>query len=208
MAHKTLPIFFIDLETTGHDPLKRVGDHLIRWHEIIDIGGVIVDQRTLLILDVFEAKIAPEHPERCLPHLVNDYPAREIRGEWDNACSLKVAINSLFKFIKRFGTICIPGGQNWFFDWNFLSIAFAWCGISEEEWIKYLHYTRFDTRSMAIQELLTDNKVYDPDEFSIRTGRLLVRLGIEPEPEVHEAINGAMKSFEVYKKLRELRLLR
>lgn len=208
MIRETLPLFFTDLETTGHDPLKRIGNHLIRWHEIIDIGGIMVDQKTLQILATFEAKIIPKHPERCLPNLINDYLARAMRGEWKDALPLETVIKLLFGFINQFHAVCIPGGQNWFFDWNFLSVAFAWCGISEKEWRKYFHYTRFDTRSMAIQELLAVHETYDPEEFSLRNGRLLERLEIEPEPEVHKAINGAMKAFEIYKKLRKLRLLR
>lgn len=205
MHGKALPLFFIDLETTGHDPIKRIDDKLVRWHEIIDIGGIMVDPNTLLISDTFERKVTPEHPERCLPNLVNNYPARAIKGEWDKALPIETAIDLFFKFIEQFNTVCIPGGQNWFFDWSFLSVAFAWCKISEEKWRQHLHYTRFDTRSMAIQELLPADEAYNPDEFSLRNGHLLKQLGIKPEPKVHRAINGAMKAYEVYKKLRELR---
>ncbi|OGZ00405.1 MAG: hypothetical protein A2945_03615 [Candidatus Liptonbacteria bacterium RIFCSPLOWO2_01_FULL_52_25] len=204
------PLLFLDLETTGHDPVRRIGDHLVPWHEIIDIGALFVDEKDLSIVGKFSEKVTPEHPERCLPNLVNHYPERAARGEWDEAISLDAAIGQLFDFVRSYaaGTAAIPGGQNWFFDWNFLSVAFAWCGVSENTWKKHIHYTRFDTRSMAIQELLRPGEGYDPDAFSLRNGRLLERLGIPPEPEVHEGLNGALKSFEIYKKLRELRALR
>ena len=202
MAKTIHPLLFIDLETTGHDPLKRVHDHLVLWHEIIDIGALLVEEEGLTVVGKFEKKVVPEHPERCLPRLVNNYNERAKGGEWATAASLGVAINELLGFAGKCGVVSIPGGQNWFFDWSFLSAAFAWCGISDGEWSKHLHYTRFDTRSMAIPKLLAAGEVYRPDEFSLRNGRLLTRLGLEPEPEVHEAINGAKKALEVYQCLR------
>lgn len=198
------PLLFLDLETTGHDPLARIGDHLIPWHEVIDIGAVLVDQEGLEVVGEFQEKVRPIHPERCLPDLVNNYKERAAHGEWDGALALPDAIRQLLNFAKSRGTVSIPGGQNFFFDWTFLTVALAWCGISEGEWRKYIHYTRFDTRSMAVQALLDPGQIYDPQEFSMRNNRLLLRLGIEPEAEVHEAINGARKAFEVFRKLRAL----
>ncbi len=194
-------LLFLDLETTGHDPLKKVNGYLVPWHEIIDIAALLVEQKNLKVLGFLKTKVRPEHPERCLPNLVNHYPERAARGEWDEAVPLRHALDELLPFASKYGTVAVPGGQNWFFDWSFLTVAFAWCDISESEYSKHLHYTRFDTRSMAVQELLRPGEVYDPAEFSIRNGRLLTRLGLEPEPEVHEAINGARKAFEVYRKL-------
>ena len=129
---------------------------------------------------------------------------RAARGEWKMARDLKSSLKDLLRFAIYWSIPAIAGGQNFFFDWNFLTVAFAQCGISEEERSKALHYTCFDTRSMAMQALLKPGEVYSPDEFSVRNGKLLSRLDIEPEPEVHEAINGARKAFEVYKKLREI----
>lgn len=202
---KVHPLLFLDLETTGHDPLKRVGQNLVPWHEIIDIGGILVDPERLSVVAEFEKKVMPAHAERCLPDLVNRYRERAARGEWLTGTILPVAIHKLLWFAGSTGETAILLGQNFFFDWNFLSVAFAACGIEESEWKKFLHYTRLDVRSMAAQALLGPGEVYDPDEFSMRNSRLLKRLGIDPEPEVHEAINGARKSFEVYRKLRELR---
>ena len=202
-------LLFSDIETTGHDPLKRVGEHLVLWHEIIDIGALLVDQTDFSVFGTFSEKVIPEHPERCLPNLINHYPERAARGEWNNALSIEAALNKFLNFIEAHAdNAVVPGGQNWFFDWSFFSPAFAWCGIPENVWGKRIHYARFDTRSMAIQELLKPGERYNPDEFSLRNGRLLERLGIVPEPEVHEGINGARKAFEVFEKLRELRVLR
>ncbi len=201
MESKAQPLLFTDIETTGHDPLKRVGDHLVLWHEIIDIAGILVAQGNLSAVDAIQFKVRPEHPERCLPNLVNHYPERVACGEWRDAVPLGYALGRFVTFACQLGTPAILIGQNFFFDWNFLTAAFAWCGIPESEYKKCLDYTRLDTRSMAAQELLQLGEVYDPAEFSIRNGRLLARLGIEPEPEVHEAMNGARKACEVYRKL-------
>lgn len=205
---KTHPLLFLDLETTGHDPLRLVNGVLVPWHEIVDIGAVLTHQENPSVLDEFSVKVRPVHRERCLPGLVNHYPERAARGEWDNAVALPDAIRQLFGFLRNQGAVSVSGGQNFFFDWSFLVVAFAQCGIPEGEWSRSLHYTHFDIRSMAWQELLDPGETYDPDEFSLRNGRLLARLGLEPEPAVHEAINGARKSLECYKRLKELKRAR
>lgn len=217
MDQKLLPFLFLDLETTGHDPLKRVCIKnsggaskyiLVPWHEIIDVGAVMVKQDLTEMGEPFSLKVKPEHPERCLLNLVNDYPKRAVTGEWENAVSLHEALIRLFSWIQRTApqqAVAIPGGQNWFFDWSFLVVAFAACGIIENEWRQYLHYTRFDTRSMAIQELWEPGTPYDPSDYSLRNDRLAKRLGIPAEPYPHEALNGAREALMVYRKLVELK---
>lgn len=196
---------FMDLETTGHDPLKRVGDILIPWHEIIEIGVVVVDQPNLEELGEFNQKVKPEHPERCLPGLVNDYPVRAERGEWNDAYCLSETLEKLFHFFGQWEATIILAGHNFFFDWNFLQTAFAWCSVLEDKWRKYIHYSRLDTRSMGVQELLGPDEIYYPSKFSIRSGRISEQLGIEPEPHPHKALNGARQALEIYKKLYELK---
>lgn len=208
MDKKIPPFLFLDIETTGHDPLKRVGDALMPWHEIIDIGAVLVDQRDLVVLGEFNQKIMPEHPERCLPNLVNDYLIRASEGEWEGAPPLSEAIERLFHFVAQWEVAVIPEGHNFFFDWSFLQAAFAWCGVDEATWQKYFHYTRLDTRSMAFQELSAPDELYDPSEYSLRNSRLAERLGIAPEPYPHIGINGAYQAYEVHKKIREIKRLR
>lgn len=210
MADNAYPLLFLDLETTGHDPLKLVNGVLAPWHEIIEIGGVFVEQRSLVKLDEFDMKVRPEHPERCLPNLVNDYPERAKRGEWDNAFTQRGAIwiflgGYCAKMNSVMNSVVIPAGQNFFFDWSFLVVAFAGCGIDEKVWQKYLHYTRLDTRSMAVQELLKPDEVYFPNNYSLRNPRLSEVLGLPPEPYPHRALNGAHQAYLVYKALRELK---
>lgn len=205
MEPKHYLLGFIDLETTGHDPIKRLEDRLIPWHEIIEIGAIFTDPVTLDVLGEFEIKVNPEHPERCLPNLVNDYPSRVINGEWDYAVPLTTGIRYLLNSCIRLGATSIPIGQNFFFDWSFLSVALTWCGVMEDEWRKSLHYSRLDTRSMAVQQLLASGEVYNPSQYSLRNESLAKRLGIPMETYPHKALNGARQSLLVYKKLRELK---
>ncbi len=197
---------FLDLETTGHDPLKRVGETLILWHEIIEMGALIVDFRSLEILSEFEIKVSPKHPERCLPNLVNDYITRAQNGEWDHAYLLSAAISQFLYFCREYEGVNVLIGQNFSFDWAFLNAAFTWCGIMESEWRKIFHYGRLDTRSMAVQELIGSND-YNPDDYSLRNERLSKLLGIEKEAYPRQALSGARQSYMIYKKLRECHYL-
>ncbi len=205
---KNYPFLFLDIETTGHDPVKRIGNRLVAWHEIIDMGWVLAGSTDLSYIAEGEVKINPEHPGRCLLDLINHYPERAARGEWGNAVPLARGIEKLLEFVTQHVApgVAVLRGQNFFFDWSFLSIAFAWSGISQEELgSKYFHYSRLDNRSMAVQELLAPGTPYDPADFSMRSGRLFTELDIEPEPAVHTAINGARKAHEVAVALNKLK---
>lgn len=216
MIQAEYPLLFLDVETTGHDVLKPVSflkiffgiNLFVLWHEIIDIGAVAVNPATCDVLGEFEIKIHPCHPERCLPDLINNYRERSAKGEWHSAVSLSEAIRRLLNFcdeMRKFnGNVPVLIGQNFFFDWNFLAAAFAYCGIKEREWRKDLHYSRLDTRSMAVQEFLGYGEPYNPDDFSLRNDRLAAKLGLPDEPKPHLAINGAYQSYKVFKALREI----
>ena len=47
-------IAIVDLETTGLDE---------QLHEIIEVGMVVVNQKTLEIIDTLDMKVRPTHPE-------------------------------------------------------------------------------------------------------------------------------------------------
>lgn len=204
------PLLFLDLETTGHDPLKRFGlltdteVELVPWHEIIEIGAIAADPQSLKILDVFEIKVAPRHPERCLPDLINHYPKRAAKGEWDNAVPLYDAIQEFIVFCYKYEMVHLIG-QNFFFDWSFLKIAFMVCGVEDEDIKKCIYYKMLDTASMAVQALLEHDECYDPRNFSLRSGLLQKQLRIPPEPEPHTALNGAFQAYNVFLALKKLR---
>lgn len=212
----------IDIETTGHDPIQRItlnantiraDNVLIPWHEITEIGCVFASNPGLEKIYQVHTFVKPEHPERCDPATIpiTNFPERFKAGEWDSALSLNKAIWSLLMDCKRVGgdqAVAVPGGQNWFFDWSFLSVAFAWLDIPDAVHSKFLSYKRFDVSSMAIQELWDPREPLDMSDFSLRGGKLQHTLGIAPEPKPHLAINGARQAYDVMRKLNERKLLR
>lgn len=215
MKHAQYSFAFPDVETTGHDALayagaSNTGDVLLRpRHEIIDIGCVLADGNTLEIMAEFSVRVNPRHPERCEPYAdkINHFISRSQAGEWDTAVSLADALELFFSWLTKcaHGTTPILQGQNFTFDWNFLTAAFAACDIAEEEWGKYFHYSRGDVRSMAVQELWVPETPFDPKDYSLRGGLLQKALNLPPEPMPHRALNGAHQAYRAFKALRELR---
>lgn len=208
---------FIDVETTGHDPIAQIrveGKTLIQpWHEIIDLACVFVRTPEFEIAGEFSTLVKPEHPEhhdlKTTP--ITNFPNRWRGGEWNDAPSLDSAIKGLFQACRMYAgekAVVVPGGQNFFFDWSFLSTAFALLGIENDEHAKYIHYKRIDVASMAIQELWDPRTPLDMSKFSLRSGLLQETLGIEPEPKPHYAINGALQAYWTFKKLSERKLIR
>lgn len=200
------PFMFLDLETTGHEPTRRFGNTLLPWHEIIDIGGIVANSSDLEIIHIFEMKVTPEHPERgdLKAWEINNFPERFKKGEWDRAVKLEEALRLLIGIGQNIGP-CTLIGQNFSFDWSFLSVGFSWCDIGENLIGTAFDYGRLDTRSMAVVMLLSQNQPYDPKEFSLRSGLLQKKLGILPEPKPHKALSGAHQSYLTFSKLRCLK---
>ncbi|TSC70117.1 MAG: hypothetical protein G01um101470_882 [Parcubacteria group bacterium Gr01-1014_70] len=200
---------FIDLETTGHDTVRNIHGVLMPYHEIIEVGAVLTTQK-FEVLGTFERKVLPTYPERCLPNLINNYQERARNGEWDFAVSIQTAIQELLVFSDSFSGPKALIGQNVAFDWSFLLIALAQCRISSDDLMALhnIHYGKIDTRSMSIQELWQTEIPFDPNEYSLRKLTLSQKLGIPDELFPHTALNGAMKCYEVFKKLREMRTMR
>ena len=207
MKTSLLPFCFLDLETTGHDPLKLINSRLERWHEIIEIGAVVADQSSLEVLGEFSIKIKPEYPERCIPGIVNNYPERAKNGEWDDAVWLFVGLSKFLLFLRNVvpHEPVQPVGQNPSFDWSFLSPALAYCKIPDDLLREYFHYARLDTRSMAVQQLWKLGEPYNPQNYSLRNEKLAQMLGIPMETYPHQALNGARQSYLVYKALSEMK---
>jgi len=156
---------------------------------------------------MFNIKVHPEHLEHGDEDAwkINGYPRRAAAGEWDRALSLKEAIGTLLRFIQEDGGPVLLVGHNFFFDWTFIVIALALAGIQEAELASYVHYTKLDTRSMAVGTLLKPGELYDPGDYSIRNNKIAKLLGIPPEPYPHQALGGAKQSYFIFKKLLELK---
>lgn len=165
------PIAITDVETTGLWPSR---------HEIIEIGLVVADFASLEIVDTYETKVLPEHIETA------DKKALEINGfnlsDWDDAVSLRDAMEVYSK--KTFGAIFCA--HNVSFDLPFIKAAFRATEVNNN-----MDYHTIDIPSVAWAVLRNEA----PE--SVKLSNLAKLLGLEPEPTVHRAINGAMLAHDV-----------
>lgn len=174
-----MKIALTDLETTGLSNKK---------HEIIEIGCVVFDSETFEISDSFNIKVKPMRIKDAEPK------ALEINGydpdEWKDAIGLKEALSDYAK--RTSGTTFMA--HNVSFDWGFLEEA----SFKTRVFYEFSDHRRLDLLSMAYAKI-PKNKVQG---YSLKT--ICAYLGIAPEPAVHRALNGAMKEWEVYKKLQTI----
>jgi len=171
----TRPVAITDVETTGEDA---------EIHEIIEIGLVVVNQRTLEIIDTFETKVKPEHIETAEEAALkkNGYNA----ADWQNAISLKEAMTIYAPKTKD----ALFGAHNVFFDWSFIFAAIKKTGVKN-----VMDYHHIDLFTMAWL------KLQNSGIEKLNMNEIAKFLGIGEEPWPHRAINGAMKEYEIYKRL-------
>ena len=170
-----MKIALIDVETTGLNP-----DH----HEIIEIGCVVFDSETFEIAHTFESKVKPLYPLRADPKAVqvNGYNI----NEWKDAPSLYEAMSRLAP-LTRDATFC---AHNVCFDNSFITRAY-----DKTSFPMTFSYRKLDIFTLAWSKIPHDKLA----SWSLKN--ICIYLNIEPEPDVHSALNGAMKAYEVYKKL-------
>src|ERR1700693_1217774 len=164
-------IAIVDLETSGLNP---------KVHEILELGMVLVDQKTLEIIDSMDVKIKPEHIETASAKAldVNGYSEEE----WINAIPLRQIMISLTT--KARGAIFC--GQNVHFDIAFVREAFAKTGIQNN-----LDYHCLDLFTISYYSLRNTNLQY----FNLKSVSEFLGTPVEPEP--HCAFNGALSAYEV-----------
>lgn len=168
-------IVIVDIETSGLDPER---------HEILEIGAVIFDSKTLAIIDALDLRVKPEHPETgdARAFAVNGYNAEE----WADCMDLKLALY-MFKVRTEGATFC---AHNAIFDWSFLLKASEKTGVA-----LHFDYHKLDLLSIAWAKI-PHEKV---QSWSLKT--ICAYLGIPPEPKLHRGLQGAMKEYEVYRTL-------
>lgn len=170
-----MKIAFTDVETSGLNP---------SLHEIVSIGCVIFDHNTFEISDQFEFKTHINHPEQGSNEAfrVNGYNEKE----WKDAVSLDIAMMEYRYRTKD----CMFAAHNVVFDYSFIKEAFNRCGMA-------MTFSRhkIDLFTLAWAKIPSSAM----EKWSLKA--ICEKIGIEPEPEVHTALNGAMKGYEVYKKL-------
>lgn len=180
MSQRDLNFAIVDLETTGLDA---------RVHEIIDIGVVVCRQDNFQIIDEWGAKVRPQYPERMRPK------AQELNGytpsKWLGAMELKDAMHVFAPKLRN----AIFTTQNPTFDWPFVRDAVDKYGYGlawEDDWF----YHRLDIWSVAMMALR--NVTGLP---KLNQDYLQGYLGVEPEPEPHDALEGARLSYRILRAL-------
>ena len=176
---------FIDVETTGFDPIKN---------EMIEIAGIVAKQipqagrgPKLEIIDEFEFKIKPEHLETADPEAlrINGYN----EAEWLFAPSLTEVMKAISE--KTIDAILVA--QNVMFDHGFLQAAFQKTGVQNK-----MHYHKLDLIPMAFAKLYHDEKAV---HFNLRA--LAEYFSIKNE-KAHSALSDIRTTFEIYKRLLDL----
>jgi DNA polymerase-3 subunit epsilon len=164
-------IAFVDLETTGLDPVI---------HEIVELAVICVDSRSLAVIEAIELRIRPEHLETA------DLKALSVCGfdedSWKDAVSLREALETITPLLEG----ALIAGHNVGFDWAFLEAGFHRVELPLPE----ADYHRLDTASLAW--LLVANGELD----SMSLDAVAKRIGLE-RPRPHRAYLDAECALEV-----------
>ena len=171
---KDRPLVFIDVETTGLDPLK---------HEMLEVGAVVAHP-DVDVVDVFSAKIKPMRIESAHPRAleVNGYTEEA----WADAKPLFEVLPSFLAFVKG----AVIGGHNVRFDAGFVNAAVAQLGLDLR-----IDYHLVDTCTLAYEHLVPHGLK------SMSLANVCKFIGIPPEDATHRALAGAQKSMDVYRAL-------
>lgn len=174
---KPRDIAFVDLETTGLDPER---------HDIIEVGVVRVDGRTLEVISELELRVVPERFETA------ETTALEISGfdasAWTAAVPIQDALAQLAPLLL--GTLV--AGHNVGFDWGFLVSAHRRQGLPLPE----VDYHRLDTASLSWALASTG------ELRSMSLDPVAEHLELE-RPKPHRALADARCSLEVARRLRD-----
>ncbi len=168
-------IAFVDLETTGLD---------FRKHEILEIGVIRADARTLEIVAQCDVRVCPERLENASTE------ALAIAGysfeNWAEASTLEVALARVAPLFES----ALVAGHNVGFDWAFLEEAFR----REELPLPEVDYHRLDTASLAWPLVATG------ELSSLSLSAVAALFGLE-RPSPHRALADARCSLEIARRL-------
>lgn len=171
---RTRPLVFVDLEFSG----------LNLNNEVIEIGCLVVDPKTLKVKKEWFAKIRPEHIKDAEPSSL------EIIGyskeEWRGAISLKEATLKFNKIAKN-GVLI---GYNVAWDFMFLEKSFFELGIKPA-----FHWQILDVLSMVFLKFYGGNKIKG---FRMREVEqfLKVKHGVW-----HNPLDDAKATYEIFVKM-------
>lgn len=168
-------IAFLDLETSGLD---------CRRHEILEVGVIRVDAKTLEIVSECEARVRPERLEDA------DSEALAVSGfrltEWADASPLASALARIAPLLDG----ALVAGHNVSFDWAFLEAAFRQARLPRPD----VDYHRLDTASLAWPLVATG------ELRSLSLDSVAAFLGLA-RPSPHRAMADARCALEVARRL-------
>jgi DNA polymerase III alpha subunit (gram-positive type) len=169
---------FIDLETTGFNPLT---------HEVIEIGVPLAKLNEKGIyeeLESFEVKVKPDHIETAEAEAlrINRYD----EGAWMFGHTQKEAFTMLAQKCEG----CVLVAQNTPFDYSFLVAGFMRHGLKDP-----FFSAKLDTISLAYLRFRKD-----PEMTSFSLKSLCDKYGIRND-KAHNALADIRATFEVFKKL-------
>lgn len=170
---------FIDIETTGS---------IFGHHEVIEIAALRTSPDGKTVLDVWNRRLRPEHPERITP------VAQKLTGfhvdEWMLASKADYAFWSEF---ANFCQGCVPVCHNPSFDRAFICLAASSVGV-EDLGLDY-HWIGTESLGWPLYIKRRLPKLY--------LSSLCEYLNMDVEPLPHTAIGGADTCRKVYLALME-----
>lgn len=174
-AYLDRPIAITDLETTGLDSYKN---------EIVEMGLVLMNQRTLEVIGTWERKVLPTRMQYAHPK------ALEVNGYTDAAWKDAVPLTDAMREYAAKTAGAIFAAYNVTFDWPFMQQAFANTGVQHA-----LDYHRMCLFSIAWDRLR------DAGLSSYSLDGVSRHFGLPDEARPHRALNGARRAAEVYQRL-------
>ena len=174
-------IAFVDIESTGLDPER---------HEILEVGIVRVDPRTLEVVDEFSTLARPEHLETADPTALSI--AGFTAAAWEKAPPLAEALAHAMPFLE--GTIV--AGHNVGFDWSFITTGLRAARLP----LPRVDYHRLDTASVG-WPLYANGEVE-----SLSLNSFAKHFGLE-RPTPHRALADARVALAIARRLLERMVL-
>jgi DNA polymerase III alpha subunit (gram-positive type) len=172
MRFRDRPLAITDIETTGLDAAV---------HEIIELAVLVVDQKTLKVLDRYQAKIKPQNIRTGAKR------ALEVAGysehAWRNAVSLETALQA-YATKAQDAVFC---SYNVYLAYSFIDAGMKATGVEDPT-----DYHRLDLFTLAWSRVGLSSPNLDS---------ICRRLNIIPEPLPRRAMDGALKQLEVLKAL-------
>lgn len=176
-------ILLIDIEATGVELTK---------HELIELGAVLIDKKSLKIKKTFESFIKPRHWNK------RDPEAMAVNGiKWDELKSAPNAKTVLQKFLKTFGTKHILANYGTILDTALLRKAFRDAKLSYP-----YDYHVFDIWPLCFLYMAKTKSLRNQKKFSgFALEEIAYQLNVKIPKDRHSALADCLLEAEVLRKL-------